>query len=184
MCHTSLRLRRRIQPDKPHEPRTRNRRKCATEGGTVERHTYDAANRLTDSGVAYEAFGNTTILPAADAGGHELTGSYYVDGQVSSQTQSEKTINYHYDPAGRTDETEAVVKGKSEGIVVSHYSGSGEALTWTAEEGEKWTRNIPGIDGALDAIETSSGGTYLLLHDLQGNIVGKVGVSEAETKLG
>ena len=42
--------------------------KCATEGGTVERHTYDEANRLTDEGVEYETFGNTTKLPAADAG--------------------------------------------------------------------------------------------------------------------
>ena len=113
--------------------------KCATEGGSVERHTYDPANRLTDTGVAYEAFGNTTALPATDAGGHELTSSYYVDGQVASQSQNEKTINYHYDPAGRTEETEILTKGKLEATVISHYSGPGEALTWTSEEeGKKW----------------------------------------------
>ena len=28
------------------------------QGGTTERHTYDAANRLTDEGVEYETFGN------------------------------------------------------------------------------------------------------------------------------
>ena len=47
----------------------------------------------------------------------------------------------------------------------------------------KWTRNIPGIDGALDAIQTSGGTPVLQLHDLQGNIVGTVGDSESETKL-
>ncbi len=158
--------------------------KCATEGGTVEKHTYDTANRLTDTGVAYETFGNTTTLPAADAGGHALTSSYYVDGQAASQTQSEKTINYHYDPAGRTRETETVTKGKTESTVISHYPGAGEALSWTSEEeGKKWSRNIPGIDGALDAIETSSGSTTLQLHDLLGNIVAKASTSETETKL-
>ena len=158
--------------------------KCATEGGAVERHTYDTANRLTDSEVAYETFGNTTTLPAADAGGkYAITSSYYVDNQIASQTQNEKTLNYHYDPAGRARETETVVKGKTESTMISHYSGPGEAFTWTSEGSEKWSRNIPGIDGALDAIQTSSGTTTLQLHDLQGNIIATAGISEAETKL-
>ena len=50
---------------------------CVAEGGTTERHTYDEANRLTDEGVEYEALGNTTKLPAVDAGGQELSSSYY-----------------------------------------------------------------------------------------------------------
>ena len=43
--------------------------KCATEGGTVEKHTYDEADRLIDAGIAYDAFGDITTLPASDAGG-------------------------------------------------------------------------------------------------------------------
>jgi hypothetical protein len=156
---------------------------CATEGGSTEWHTYDTANRPTDPGIAYEALGNTTTLPAADAGGNALTSSYYVDGQVASQTQSEKTIDYRYDPAGRTEETEAIVKGKPESTVIDHYAGSGEALTWSSEGTEKWSRNIPGIDGALDAIQTNAGTPTLQLHDLQGDIVATVKDSEAETKL-
>jgi DNA-binding beta-propeller fold protein YncE len=158
--------------------------KCATEGGTVERHTYDPANRLTDPSTVYETFGNTTTLPAADAGGkYEITSSYYVDNQIASQTQNEKTLNYHYDPAGRARETETIVKGKTESTVISHYSGAGEALTWINEGSGKWSRNIPGIDGALDAIQTSSGTTTLQLHDLQGNIIATASTSETETKL-
>lgn len=159
-----------------------NEGKCALEGGAVERHTYDTANRLTDSGIVYEPFGNITTLPPTDTGGQELTTSYYVDGQVASQTQNEETINYNYDPAGRARET--ISTGINKSTMISHYSGSGEALTWTSEEeGKKWSRNIPGIDGELDAIQSSSGITVLQLHDLKGDIVGKASLSEVETKL-
>jgi hypothetical protein len=81
--------------------------RCASEGGTVQHHTYDEANRLTDGGVEYEAFGNTTKRPASDAGEHEITSSYYVDGQVATQEQNKTLDSYVYDPAGRAMETPA-----------------------------------------------------------------------------
>jgi DNA-binding beta-propeller fold protein YncE len=158
--------------------------KCATEGGTVERHAYDEANRLTDEKVTYETFGNITKLAANDAGGHELTSTYYVDGQVAGQEQNKELIGYKYDPAGRTAEAASEnTETKSKTTVVTHYAGTGGALTWTSEGTEKWTRNILGIDGSLTAIQESSGTTVLELHDLQGDIVGKASISEAETKL-
>lgn len=158
--------------------------KCATEGGTVERHTYDEANRLTDENITYETFGDITRLPAADAGGHELTSTYYVDGQVAVQEQNKQLIGYKYDPAGRTTETTSEnTETKAKTTTISHYAGSGGALTWTSEGTEKWTRNIPGIDGTLAAIQESSGTTVLEIHDLQGNIVGKAALGETETKL-
>ena len=89
---------------------------CATEGGQLESHSYDSANRLIDAGVSYETFGNTTKLPATDAGKYELTSSYYVDNQIASQTQNGETINYYYDPEGRTRET--VSTGKTAATVV------------------------------------------------------------------
>ena len=156
---------------------------CPTEGGTTERHTYDEANRLTDAGVTYEELGNTTKLPAGDAGQYELISSYYLDGQVASQTQDEKTIAYGYDPEGRTRETKTTIKGKAEPTILSHYAAPGEAVAWTSEEGKAWTRNIPGIDGTLSAIHSSSGTTELQLHDLKGNIVATASLSETETKL-
>jgi hypothetical protein len=154
---------------------------CASEGGVVQGHAYDSANRPIDSGVEYETFGNTTKLPAIDAGEHEITSTYYVDNQVATQKQNEETVNYTYDPDGRPMET--VSEGKTSSTVISHYAGSGSSPTWTSEGTEKWTRNIPGIDGALDAIQTSAGSTVLQLHDLQGNIVGTASLSESETKL-
>jgi YD repeat-containing protein len=166
--------------------------KCAPEGGSTEWHTYDTADSLADPNVTYETFGNTTKLPASDAGGSALTSEYYVDGQVFKQSQgegeSEQKLEYKLDPEERTLET--VSSGKTKSTVISHYDGSGSAVAWTGEgsgETEKWTRNIPGIDGTLTATQEGEGKTgksvTLLLHDLQGDVVGTVGVSEAETKL-
>lgn len=157
---------------------------CATEGGATETYTYDTADRLTGRGVSYETFGNTTKLPAGDAGGHELTNTYYVDNQVATQTQDEKMIAYSYDPAGRTLETETTA-GKTTTTVVSHYAGPGDAVTWTTEGANTWTRNIPGIGGTLTAIQSSSISepTVLELHNLQGDIVAKAALSDTETKL-
>jgi YD repeat-containing protein len=154
---------------------------CTTEGGTVERHIYDPANRLNDSGISYEALGNITNLPASDAGsGSELTSSFYVDSQVASQTQNGETINSGYDPAGRTRET--ISSGKTASTVISHYDGPSTALSWTSESTE-WTRNIPGIGGEIAAIQTNAGTPVLQLHDLNGNIVATAALGETETKL-
>jgi YD repeat-containing protein len=166
---------------------------CSTEGGVVEGHVYDIAGRLIDPGVAYDALGNMTKTPALDAGGEAIASSFYVDNQVATQEQNEKSISYTYDPTGRT--MVAKTKAKSgTSIAISHYAGPGQALTWTCEEEEgkkeceeekavKWTRYVPGIDGALDAIESASGTTVLELHDLQGNIVASAADNQTETKL-
>jgi hypothetical protein len=44
-----------------YQPNAKN--ECATETGTTERHVYDGADRLSDSGVGYDLFGDTTSLP-------------------------------------------------------------------------------------------------------------------------
>jgi YD repeat-containing protein len=151
---------------------------CASEGGVTEQHCYDAIGRLCDRGVAYDEFGDMTKVPASDAGGFELTSSYYVDGQVSTQEQKGTTVAYGYDAAGRARETVTGTK-----TVTSHYDGSGDALAWTSE-GEKWTRDIPGLDGTLDAIEGSGETAVLEIHNLKGDIVGTTGAKlEAEIKL-
>jgi YD repeat-containing protein len=167
-----------------------SKKECATEGGTEEKHTYDAVGRLLDPEVAYDALGNMTKIPAPDAGGSAITSSFYVDNQAAVQEQNEKSISYTYDPAGRTMIAKTKTKSGTS-ATISHYAGPGNALTWSCEEtGEckeeketKWTRNIPGIDGALDAIQTNGGTTLLQLHDLQGNIIATAADNETETKL-
>ena len=68
--------------------------KCATTGGSTETHTYDEADRLTDTNVSYEAFGNQTKIPSTDAEGHEITATFYVDNQTHTQTQNSETLTY------------------------------------------------------------------------------------------
>jgi hypothetical protein len=168
-----------------------SKKECATEGGTVEEHAYDEANRLIDGGMAYDALGNTTKLPASDAEGHALESTFYVDNAVATQTQNGVTNDYYMDPDGRVRET---VTGAKK--VITHYDGSGEAVAWscegaekteTCESGGKWTRNIPGIDGTLTAVENgkaAAGETPILqLHDLQGDIVATIKDKTGETKL-
>jgi YD repeat-containing protein len=156
--------------------------KCATEGGTSEHHTYNTANQLTDPGVTYETFGNTSALPEADAGeAGAITSSYYLDNQLYKQKQGPTTIEYKLDPEDRTRET--ITTGGAEPItVISHYDAPGSAIAWTSETGGKWTRDIPGIGGELIATETNGHKPILQLHDLQGNIVATAAISETETK--
>jgi hypothetical protein len=164
------------------EPSTEG--KCASEGGSTEWHTYDTANRMTDPGIAYETFGNTTELPASDAGGSKLTSEYYVDNQLLKQEQNGEKIEYKLDPEDRTLET--ISSGNTAATVISHYDGPGGALAWTSEEaGKKWTRNIPDIGGSLTAIEHSGEETkpLLQLHDLEGDIVAEAADNETATKL-
>ncbi|MGH2853966.1 MAG: RHS repeat-associated core domain-containing protein, partial [Solirubrobacteraceae bacterium] len=153
--------------------------KCATEGGTVERHTYDEANRLTDEGTAYDAFGDITTLPAPDAGGHELTSTYFVDGQLASQTQNAQTLSYKLDPAQRTRE---ITTGSTE--ILEHYSSETDSPTWSKNLATSTTtRYIPGIGSGLAAIQTNSEAPILQLADLHGDIIATASLSETATKL-
>lgn len=153
--------------------------KCQSEGGTAESHSYDTANRLLDAGIAYDPLGNVEKLPALDAEGHELTSTFYVDGAIATQTQNGVSNEYRLDPSGRVRETTTGAKK-----MITHYDSTGEAVAWTSEEeGKKWTRNIPGIDGTLSAIQTNGETPVLQLHDLQGNVVASAADNTSETKL-
>jgi sugar lactone lactonase YvrE len=155
--------------------------KCATTGGTAENHTYDEADRLIDTNVSYETFGNQTKIPATDAEGHEITATFYVDNQTHTQTQNGETLTYNTDPEGRNREIEST--GTTNSKTINHYPGPGEAISWASEGAEKWTRNVPGIDGTLSATQHNSETAVLQLHDLQGNIIATAALSETETKL-
>ena len=118
---------------------------CPTEGGIVQAHAYDSADRPIDAGIEYETFGNITKMPATDAE-HEIATTYYVDNQVSTEKQNEESLEYTYDPAGRAMEAIAESeKTKTKSTVVTHYAGAGASLAWVSESSEKWTRDIVGI---------------------------------------
>jgi RHS repeat-associated protein len=159
-------------------PNSKN--ECATEGGTVEKHTYDEADRLTDTGASYDAFGDITALPAADAGKYELKSTFYVDNQLASSEQNGQTIGYDLDPAHRP--SEIVSTGKVVADEVQHYIGSGSSPSWTGETSGKYTRYISGLNG-LSAIQHNGETPVLQLSNLHGDIVATTEDSETATGL-
>ena len=154
---------------------------CASEGGADETHAYDSANRLIDKGVAYDEFGNTTALPAGDAGGSELTSSYYVDDLLASQTQAGETLGYKLDPAGRALET--VATGTKASAVVSHYDDPGQQPAWTEGSSGEWTREITGIDGELVAVQNDGEAPVLQLANLHHDVIATAYLSSTATAL-
>jgi RHS repeat-associated protein len=167
-----------------YQPNSKN--ECSAEtASTVEKHTYDTADRLVDTGTKYNEFGDITALPATDAGGkepsEELTSEYYVDNQLASQTQNGQTIGYHLDPAGRTIET--VATGKRAETITNHYAGPGDTPAWTSNTSSETTRNIPGITGTLTATQSNLSEPVLQLTNLHGDIIATAYLSETATAL-
>jgi RHS repeat-associated protein len=159
--------------------------KCATEGGTIESHTFDSADRLTDPGIAYSKFGDITTLPWSDAGGksssENLTSTFYVDNQLDTQTQNGQTFGYNLDPAGRTMET--VETGTKTADIASNYEGPGSEPSWTSNTTGETSRNIHGISGQLVAIQNNSETPVLELANLHGDLIATASYSETATEL-
>jgi RHS repeat-associated protein len=155
---------------------------CATEGGEVQTHTYDPANRLLDTATEYDSFGNTTKLPAADAGGTALTSTFYQNNELASQTQGTQTIGDQLDPDGRT--SEIVSTGKITATEIQHYpSPEGRTPSWTGELSGNYTRYITGIGGGLVAIRHNSEKAALQLPNLHGDIIATSHEEETATTL-
>jgi hypothetical protein len=155
--------------------------KCATEGGTLELHSYDTADRLLDPGVAYNKFGDIESIGAADAGGSTITSTYYVDGQTASQEQAGLTIGYKLDPARRVRETNST--GKITATETQNYAGPGSNPSWSSEPSGNYTRNIPGIEGSLDAIQHNGETPILQIANLHGDVVATAYDSETASSL-
>jgi RHS repeat-associated protein len=142
--------------------------------GTVQKYSYDAADRLTDEGIKYDSFGRIESLPAKDAGGSALSTTFYSNEMVASQSQGGLTNSYQLDSTGRPRELK--VTGSKEATEVFHYAGGSDSPAWTAK-GSEWTRNIAGIGGGLAAIQPSSGETSLQLANLHGDVVATASLS-------
>lgn len=141
---------------------------CAEAGGTTQNYTYDAADRLTGEGIAYDDFGRITSLPAAFAGGKAVTTSYFSSDMVASQAQNGVTNTFQLDASLR--QRQRVQGGGLEGTEIFHYADGADAPAWT-QLGEKWSRNITGVGGELVAIQDSSSGTVIQLTNLHGDVV-------------
>ncbi|CAO5163029.1 hypothetical protein FAIPA1_220042 [Frankia sp. AiPs1] len=130
-------------------------------------HSYDQADRLTDTGYVYDLFGRTTTVPAADAGGTALTVGYAADDMVASETQGSTTRTYTLDPTRR-------IRSWTQGSSTStnHYtSGTDDSPAWIGVTGGAWIRNIHGIGSDLAAVQDDTGTVVLQLADIHGDIV-------------
>jgi RHS repeat-associated protein len=153
---------------------------CATSGGATQSYHYDGADRLDAAGMAYDAWGRITTLPAEFAGGSSLTTSYFSDDMVASQAQNGVTNTYELDASLR--QRQRVQAGGVAGTEVFHYDGPGDSPSWTAL-GSTWSRYVTGIGGELAAVQESSGTVAFDLENLHGDIVAKASSSPTATKL-
>jgi RHS repeat-associated protein len=152
---------------------------CATTAGTTSTHSYDAADRLTDSGVSYDGWGNTLTLPALDAGGNQLTASYYADTTLYSETQNGLTVTHNLDPTGRI--RQYVDSGTTASTEIEHYSDGGDSPAWVDQGSGAWSRYAAGPDGGLAAIQSNSGSVTLEMRDLHGDAIGTVASTPSAT---
>jgi PPOX class probable F420-dependent enzyme len=100
----------------------------------------------------------------------------------ASQTQGGQTVGFNLDPAGRTRET--VSTGTKTSDLLSNYAGPGSSPSWSENKpnGET-TRNIPGINGQLAAIQYNAEPPTLQLANLHGDIIATAYLSETATEL-
>ncbi|WP_261566507.1 RHS repeat-associated core domain-containing protein [Frankia gtarii] len=149
---------------------------CSTStSATGYSFAYDQADRLTNSGYAYDLFGRTTTDPYPPAGSSASLG-YYVNDLVASETVGSSTRSYALDPARR-------VRSWTDGSSTStnHYtSASGDSPAWIGA-GSSWSRNITGIGGDLAAVQTDTGAVTLQLANLHGDVVATVDDSTSAT---
>jgi RHS repeat-associated protein len=153
---------------------------CGTGSSTEKKYSYDKADHLIDSGIVYDNFGRITKLPSADAGGKELTTSYFNTEMVASQSQGGVTNSFEVDASLR--QRSRLQAGGLEGTEVFHYDGSGDSVAWT-ERGANWTRNITGVGGELVGVQESGTGISFDLTNLHGDVIAAADSSPTATKL-
>lgn len=145
---------------------------CSTSTTPVTKAgSFDAADRITNAGYVYDAFGRTTTVPAVDVtGGADLTVGYHANDMVASLSQSGTTKTYGLDPRGRIRTINTTTQGGSFGTIVNHYTGASDSPSWVSEADGSWTRNIAAFTG-LTATERSDGSSQLKLTNLHGDVI-------------
>jgi RHS repeat-associated protein len=153
---------------------------CSVEGGTTQNYTYDAADRLRQSGLTYDNFGRITSLPGSLAGGNTLTTSYFANDMIATQSQNGVTNMFQLDATLR--QRQRLQENGLEGTEVFHYAGAGDSLSWT-ERGSIWTRSIVGIGGESVAVQESGSKVTFQLTNLHGDVVASASASGSATSL-
>jgi RHS repeat-associated protein len=136
-----------------------------------ETHGYDSADRITDAGYVYDAFGRTTALPDG------LTNTYYANDLVASQQLGDTRQSWttYPDLRLRGSVTESLVDGvwTQTASKTNHYGDDTDRPRWITEDAGTGgiTRNVSGPDGDLCAITSATGDVALQLTNLHGDVV-------------
>ncbi|MGW9436363.1 DNRLRE domain-containing protein [Streptomyces sp. NPDC055607] len=139
----------------------------ADASSTTVSHTYDSGDRLTASGVAYDAFGRTTAT-----GGTTLT--YFVNDVVRSETVGTNRTLWSLDATGRLARSTAQSRAadgtwSTTGTTTDHYNCECESPAWTQHSSGAISRNVADVSGSLLAT-TTAGGTVLQMSNLHGDV--------------
>ncbi|MFF7987208.1 DNRLRE domain-containing protein [Streptomyces sp. NPDC007901] len=138
---------------------------------TTAAHTYDSADRITDTGYTYDAFGRTTTVPDG------TSVSYYTGDLVRQETTSTTKETWSLDAAHRL--AASTTQTSSDGGTTwsattsraSHYDDASDSPAWTAEDTSGTiTRNVTDLTAGLAATTTATGGTKLQFANLHGDI--------------
>jgi RHS repeat-associated protein len=157
---------------------------CNTDGADeTTGHTYDSADRLTDAGYEYDAFGRTTTMPGG------LTNGYFANDLVQRQQLGDSRQTWTLDPAHRfrgfTTETEVEGVWSNSSSKLNHYGDDSDEPRWTVEDTTlgSFTRNVSGPDGDLTATTNSDGEVILQLTNLHGDIAATIDAGLTEPQL-
>ncbi|MFF2122657.1 DNRLRE domain-containing protein [Kitasatospora sp. NPDC058184] len=135
----------------------------------AETHGYDTADRLTDAGYVYDAFGRTTALPKGTQVG------YHTNDLVRTETLGDTRKTWDLDAAGRLALSTTETKGTDGTWTVTaqdtrHFDGGTDSPTWSKDAAGKLTRNVLDLTGRLTAATGTDGGAVLLLTNLHGDV--------------
>ncbi|MBT2470777.1 RHS repeat-associated core domain-containing protein [Streptomyces sp. ISL-66] len=142
---------------------------CPTSGGTTVTHTYDSADRLTDSGYTYDTYGRTTAKPGTTIG-------YYANDLVQQQTTGGQRQTWSLDAGMRfrswTVDRDNAGTWTRTASKTNHYSASGDSPSWIVEDSATGalTRMVSSAAGDFAATTTASGETVLQLTNIHGDI--------------
>lgn len=137
--------------------------------GSTQTSAYDNADRITDAGYQYDAFGRITTTPQAAAGGTgDFQATYYVNDLARSVSQDGTTQTLELDPKLRMN-TKSKVTGSNTTTETYAYSDDSDSPAWI-QTGSTWQRYVDGIDGAA-GVQNSSGSAEYYFVNLRGDVV-------------
>ncbi|EKX61228.1 DNRLRE domain-containing protein [Streptomyces ipomoeae] len=142
---------------------------CSTSGATTANHSYDSADRLVDSGYAYDEFGRTTTEPGS-------TLDYYTNDLVHRQTTGSTRQTWQLDPAQRfsswTVESGDGSTWTQTASKVNHYGGDDDNPRWIVEDTATGavSRNVSSLTGDLAATTSATGDVTLQFTTIHGDV--------------